>query len=827
MSNNNILTPQEGFQQKFLASEADIVIGGGAMGAGKALSLDSQVLMADGKFEYIDNIRVGDCIIGDDGKETTVIDVMRHDHLKFYRVEFTDNTTVDACEDHLWRVKKKGSKEFEVLSTKEIEGIKVNGSYQYEIPLVEPVELPQQDLPLDPYLLGVFLGDGHFTKNGTISLAVGFDELKGLKKYLPRWNTLYDKGTCFKVVFKQFKDIIKSMGLNGMVRDNKFIPDAYLISSIEDRLELLRGLMDTDGTVSTRVSGTTSVSFCNQNKNLIDGVVQLVQSLGGMASVYHYVNKNSNRNEYYVNIRMTLNPFKLDRKADTFRSVMPKKKIRSITSIDNQPGVCIGVNNLNHCFVTNGYTVTHNSFALLLEVARLSTVENAAAVIFRRSYTELRMGGGMWDTAKDLYQGVAKANNTKLELVFSNNAKVKFSHMLMESDKLTHKGSQYAFIGFDEIQDFSWGQFRYMLSRNRTMTRIRPYIRCTCNPEAGIWLREFIDWWIGAEGFPMEERDGVLRYMYMKGNKVRDIIWGDTKQEVIDQLDGQLEAMSLQFDVNPEDLIKSVTFIAGSLDDNRKLLENNPDYLANLASQDEVDQAKYLYGNWNEFSDDSQKLFSKLDNIFQQSTSIDPQGLWSISVDPARQGKDLAVIILWKGFEIVSMSIFTKCTTEDIYNAVENYREVFSVPRHKVIVDSDGVGGGVVDRGRYLGLNNGGRALESNNETANFTNLKSQLYYLAARVINNHETTGFRINTDQIYVDGAKTKKVNGDLVSDIILEELTSFTRDYTLGKKRINSKDEIKKKIGHSPDFSDCIVYNFYLYLNRRIFGLHNKPK
>ena len=826
---DNILRPQEGFQEKFLSSESDIVIAGGAAGSGKSLSLDSQVLMADGNFDSINNVRVGDCIVGDDGKETMIIDVVRHSDLKFYRLEFTDNTYVDACEDHLWRVKKKGNDEYEVLDTKSIEedGVKSDGCYQYEVPLVEPIELFKQDLPLDPYLLGVFLGDGHFTKNGTVSLAVGFEELEGLKKYLPRWNTLYDKGTCFKVVFKQFKDIIKSMGLNGMVRDDKFIPRDYLISSIEDRLELLRGLMDTDGTVSTRLSGNTNVSFCNQNKNLIDGVVELVRSLGGVASVYHYVNKNSNRNEYYVNIRMTLNPFKLDRKANTWKPATVKKKIRKIYKIDNQPGICIGVTNPNRCFVTNDYTVTHNSFALILELARLIEVENGTGVVFRRTSPELRAGGGLWDIASQMYSPIATINNTKLELVFPSNCKIKFSHLQKESDVYSHQGSQYAFIGFDEVQHFSWNQFRYLLSRNRTMSNIRPYIRCTCNPEAGIWLRDFIDWWIGVDGFPINERDGVLRYMYMKGDKVKDIVWGSTKEEVIEKLDGVIEEIADKFKVNPKDLIKSVTFIAGSLEDNQKLLKNDPSYIANLLAQDDAEQAKLLYGNCNEFSDDSQRLFSNTDNIFQDSSSIDPNGLWSISVDPARQGKDLAVVMLWKGFEVISMSIFTKCTTEDIYNAVENYRSAFNVSRSKVIVDSDGVGGGVVDRGRYLGLNNGGRALDSINETTNFSNLKSQLYYLAARVINNHTDTGFRINTNEIYVDGVKTKKINNELISDRILEELMSFTRDYTLGKKRINSKDDIKKKINRSPDFADSIAYNFYLYLNRRIFGLHNKVK
>ena len=474
--------------------------------------------------------------------------------------------------------------------------------------------------------------------------------------------------------------------------------------------------------------------------------------------------------------------------------------------------------------IGGGAAGSGKSYALLLELGRLINVDNATGVVFRRTSPELRAGGGLWDTASTIYGALADINNTKLELFFGNSkAKIKFSHLQKESDVHSHQGSQYAFIGFDEIQHFTWKQFNYMLSRNRTMTNINPYIRCTCNPEAGTWLKEFISWWIGEDGYPIEDRDCQLRYMYAKGDKVTDIIWGDSKEEVIEKLDGLLEETALRFNIQPEDLIKSVTFIAGSLEDNKKLLVNNPEYVGNLMALDEADKAKLLYGNWNDYSDDTMKLFTNTTNIFGKGIGIDSNGMSSISIDPARSGKDLAIIMAWQGLEVVSISIFTKCTTEEIHYATETYRDIYSVPRNRVVVDSDGVGGGVVDRGKYIGINNGGRPIDARNETTNFNHLKSQLYYLGARIINNHELTGFKIHTNQIYVDGKKTNKVNGEFVMDIILREFGSFTRDLGSGKKRINTKDEIKSFIGHSPNFTDCIMYNLYLYLNRPIKNLN----
>ena len=480
----------------------------------------------------------------------------------------------------------------------------------------------------------------------------------------------------------------------------------------------------------------------------------------------------------------------------------------------------------NHNYtVTEDNIIVHNSgksFALILELARLTKVKNATGVIFRRTRPELIAGGGLWDTACQIYAPNADVNITKLELTFPSKAKIKFSHLQRDNDVYSHQGSQYAFIGFDEVQHFTWKQFRYLFSRNRTMTNIKPYIRCTCNPESDIWLREFIDWWIGADGYPIPERNGVLRYMYANGDKVSDIIWGATKEEVIRLSKGVIEDIAERYEVSADDLVKSVTFIAGSLEHNKKLLQNNPEYIANLMNLSEEEQLKLLYGNWNKSSEDTEKLFKNTDTIFSNTTK-DPNGMYAISVDVARSGKDLAVVMLWHGLEIISMQIFTKCTTEDIYFAIETYREIYNIPTNKVVVDSDGVGGGVVDRGRYLGINNGGSPVESLNETTNFRNLKSQLYYLMARVINNHTITGFKINTDNIYVDGVKSRKVNGTFISDIIRIELGAFKRDFTLGKKSITSKDKIKAAIGHSPDFTDAMAYIFYLYLNKKIFGLN----
>jgi predicted phage terminase large subunit-like protein len=161
-------------------------------------------------------------------------------------------------------------------------------------------------------------------------------------------------------------------------------------------------------------------------------------------------------------------------------------------------------------------------------------------------------------------------------------AKVKFAHLQHETDKLDWQGAEVTFIGFDELTHFSETQFYYMLSRNRSTCGVRPYIRATTNPDADSWVAGFIAWWIDpASGYPIADRAGVLRWCV----RVNDtVVWADSAEELADHYP----------DLSP----KSVTFIPASVHDNRKLLDANPEYLANLMALPLVERERLLGGNW-------------------------------------------------------------------------------------------------------------------------------------------------------------------------------------------------------------------------------------
>lgn len=238
--------------------------------------------------------------------------------------------------------------------------------------------------------------------------------------------------------------------------------------------------------------------------------------------------------------------------------------------------------------IYGGAAGSGKTYALLLEPIRHYDNPGFGAVIFRREQTQITNEGGLWDTSMlYAYLGAKPKMSPKMCWIFPKGAKVTFSHLNYENDVLGWQGSQVPLICFDELTHFSKSQFFYMFSRNRTECGVDPYIRATCNPDPDSWVAEFISWWIDPDsGFPIPERSGVLRYMI----RLNDVIyWGATKEELYQKFrtDG----------IRKQD-IKSVTFIAADIYDNKILLHSNPSYLASLKALPYVEMMRLLKGNW-------------------------------------------------------------------------------------------------------------------------------------------------------------------------------------------------------------------------------------
>ena len=229
------------------------------------------------------------------------------------------------------------------------------------------------------------------------------------------------------------------------------------------------------------------------------------------------------------------------------------------------------------------------TWGLLVEPLRNIHVPDFSAVIFRETFPQIRNEGGLWDESEKMYPLLgAEPTITRLEWKFPSGATVRFAHMDHETDKLNWQGSQIPLIGFDELTHFSKSQFFYMLSRNRSMCGVRPYVRATCNPDADSWVAEFIEWWIDQEtGYAIPERSGIVRWFVRDGGI---LLWADDPETLI----AQVPLDPLGNEAEP----KSFTFIPALLEDNPALMQADPGYRANLLALPPTDQKRLLRGNW-------------------------------------------------------------------------------------------------------------------------------------------------------------------------------------------------------------------------------------
>lgn len=231
------------------------------------------------------------------------------------------------------------------------------------------------------------------------------------------------------------------------------------------------------------------------------------------------------------------------------------------------------------------------TWAILMEPLRHIANPEFGAVFFRRSTVQIRNEGGLWDESEKIYSPLAaNPRNDILKWTFPQGSSIAFAHLEHDKTRFNWQGSQIPLICFDELTHFSEVQFWYMLSRNRSMCGVAPYIRATCNPDADSWVAQFIAWWINQEtGLPIPERSGVIRYFVRVGDT---IMWADTREEL------QHHTMPSPDGGRMPIPAKSVTFIYASLTDNAALMAADPSYMASLLSLPTVERERLLGGNW-------------------------------------------------------------------------------------------------------------------------------------------------------------------------------------------------------------------------------------
>lgn len=352
-----------------------------AVGSGKLLPLDTEIPTPDG-FRRLGDLQLGDFVFDQDGHPTTVewlSDIQTDAEAR--KITFADGVEVTACVDHEWSVveSQRGlSKVTKTKTTQELQDdlLTFRGAPKWRVPVTKPVQYPQADLPIHPYVLGCWLGDGTSSNaeltchdddaeivDRCIALELGHC---GTRKYQRGTRTFRQIiGGCVRTKpgYVKLRTRLNKLGLI----NNKHIPEIYLTASVEQRKELLAGLLDTDGTVSKDIP---RIEFCSVSPQLAADVYELTRSLGFVSTLRKNVSKLQGvrkKDRYRVCWSTKDQVFWMKRKRERHEGVTGAYAVDgiSIVKVEPTPSVpmrCIGVDSPHHTYLFGrSYTVTHNS----------------------------------------------------------------------------------------------------------------------------------------------------------------------------------------------------------------------------------------------------------------------------------------------------------------------------------------------------------------------------------------------------------------------------------------------------------------------------------
>lgn len=379
----------------------EIILGGGSAGGGKQTLLDSEVCTPFG-FRKLRDLKKGSIITNPKtGGMQKIIQLHPIEKHPYYRIHFVDGTHTDCSEGHLWechesRKKLKRAKNNDISTNKVWETLEMYRWYQRKkeglykgmhliIPLTEPVKftIGCHKPEIDPYILGALIGDGsivnNFIQSGAVQFTTMDDEIK--ERFIAAGydmshskNKPNNRSTSYYIKDANLIKALKKLGVAGNRSQNHFIPKEYKMASIEERIALMQGLIDTDGYVDSR----GHIVYTSTSKMLAEDVAFIVRSLGGVATVTQHHSGYKNEfgefvqcsDHYDVQIRTKMNPDlcgitrKKERARYEYNGGFSElgKRIEDIEYIGIREGRCITVDDPSGLYVIDNFTVTHNSY---------------------------------------------------------------------------------------------------------------------------------------------------------------------------------------------------------------------------------------------------------------------------------------------------------------------------------------------------------------------------------------------------------------------------------------------------------------------------------
>lgn len=773
------------------ANEYDQFLYGGAAGGAKAQPLDAKIYTPFG-YKLMGDIKVGDVIKSPSGGNTNVIAIHPQGKKKIYEVEFIDGAKTKCCGEHLWKVWYSGNKSKQEKTSgkgkiQTTEMLIKNLHKKPIIPLSEPLEftLPVNRYTtstwdvINPYVLGCLIGDGGLTQQVGFTTAdkeiLSYIEQRIDKKFSISnlkqdysYSIVQNERNEFGYPINEMYEHIKELGLD-CKSEFKFIPEKYKHSSIEKRIELSQGLMDTDGTIDKR----GHCSFSTSSERLAYDFQYILRSLGFKVTKTKHKTTNLDSFRLYIQGNDNSILFKLKRKKERITKFNggfseSGRRIISIKEIGYEEAKCITVDSLDSLYVTDDFIVTHNSFTgMSWIVFSALCYPNTRYFIARNELKDIRESVLVtFGEVCDFFGVTGFKYNSVLNFIkFENGSEINLIEVKYKPSDPEYKdvgSTLYTSGWFEEVGEIHEKAVTVLTTRvnrwNVDKYDLKGIVFLTGNPSKNWTKTKFYD----------KDRAGQL-----------DI-------DNLDEANFKRKYLSCLVTENP--------FISHR-------------YISSLRKQASNDKAIYerlFKGNW-DYDENPYQLAEQemIDQIFDNNQVQGGKGY--ITADVARFGSDKARIGYWVGWDLRDVISLDISKTTDVELAINTFRFKYKIPKNRVVIDDDGVGGGVTDGVGGKGFKNNGKPIKINKDMPNYKNLQVQCLYMLAD----------KINEGGINISADLTSQEKEDIKAE--LAQIQSKGDQDPERKLDCKSKGDIKQDIGRSPDWRDMIFMRVWFDLKR----------
>lgn len=855
--------PQKNLQEQFCASECNLIFLCGAATMGKEQPYDAKVLTPTG-FVDIGSLKVGDTICGANGTNQEVLAIFEQGIKDVYKIHLEDGTSAECGLEHLWRASiRRGHtpfKDYGTYSFKQIMWAMDNG-YNVCLPYCKPIQFESEDLPIGAYTLGAYLGDGHSPKRGNPQLSCHSDNIDIVERIKSEGydiSKIPSHTIDYIISGRDINTHLKELGLHQKKCHEKFIPEIYKKSSVEDRLNIIQGLLDTDGCVTNQ----GIVVFATSSIRLANDLMWVCRSLGGRCSMKAYTpkyvyngEKRVGRVSYHIRINMPPQ-YKIvhtAKKAERYKHkhFQRRHSVVSYELVGKKQCRCILVSNPDHLYITDDFIVTHNTYAMFLKAlnglgdnhigytARMISVRlqdsKKGSSIFRDAVEVCGNFAGCEYNSSDYPTFTWKQWNANLQLIHANFNVDNPSEWEEFRDMI--KKQQSSYIAIDEATEIKqFKMFNYIFSRNRDSSGMTPCMALSFNPEHNHFTTAMLKdaGYLDDNWYFKPKMNGVVKYFYIAGDTENDIIWGNTPEEVIERAGITITDKDRKAGITERDIVKSFCALTGEASDNLKLVAaTKGGSVANLHAVGKTQRDVLKGGYFGPVDNEELNVTRQMIHDLWTNPINDDENMYAtLDVSGGEKGQDACPLIIWKGLNIRTIKWFRSEQdnkargdyeySNQLVNWIANTLQEYNVPIEHFAFDATGMGYYLKGFAKGYPVTFNKAPVQEYDENGNpvtfeqYATLRSQIIGKTKALL---EMGKISCSLDKETIVKYGHKQLHRRFI-DILFDEMNIFISTKKNHKIYYRNKDEYKAKFKSSPDLMDAICL-------RAVFEFDARPK